>query len=65
MILAPPTTTPTPTVRCTKCMKTSETFDPLLDLSLDIKSCNSLLQALQKFTKPDMLDGENQYACPL
>jgi ubiquitin carboxyl-terminal hydrolase 36/42 len=52
-------------VKCSECQKTSETFDPLLDLSLDIKTCGNLKQALNRFTKPDALDGENQYACPL
>jgi len=46
-------------------MKTSDTFDPLLDISLDIKNCQSLSKALQKSTKPDLLDEENKYACPL
>ena len=52
-------------VKCSECQKTSETFDPLLDVSLDIKTCGNLKQALNRFTKPDALDGENQYACPL
>ena len=52
-------------VKCLRCMQTSDTFDPLLDVSLDIKNCSQLTRALEKSTKPDKLDGENRYACPL
>ena len=52
-------------VKCLHCMKTSNTYDPLLDISLDIKGCTSLTKALQKSIKADMLDGDNKYACPL
>ena len=45
-------------------MKHSDTFDPMLDLSLDIKTCPSIEKALQKAIHPDVLDGPNQYACP-
>ena len=52
-------------VKCLECHRTSNTYDPLLDVSLDIKGCSSLIQALQRSIKPDLLDKENKYACPL
>lgn len=51
-------------VKCMSCHKTSDTFDPLLDISLDIKNCPTLIKALQRSIKADLLDGENKYACP-
>ena len=51
-------------VKCLECMKTSNTFDPLLDINLDIKNCPSLSRALQKSTLSDTLEGDNCYACP-
>ena len=53
-----------PPVKCLECLKTSDTFDPLLDVSLDIKNCNSLTRALQKSTQVDTLENDNSYACP-
>jgi ubiquitin carboxyl-terminal hydrolase 36/42 len=51
-------------VKCLVCNKTSNTFDPLLDINLDIKGCSSILQALSRSIKVDSLDGDNKYACP-
>ena len=51
-------------VKCMECMKTSNTYDPLLDINLDIKSCSSLIKALQKSIQSDILEGDNCYACP-
>lgn len=42
----------------------SNTFDPLLDMNLDIKNCPSLLKALQRSIQSDTLEGDNCYACP-
>ena len=53
-----------PVVKCLECKKTSNTFDPLLDISLDIKNCSSLGKALQKSIQSDTLEGDNSYACP-
>lgn len=55
---------PCAAVKCLECMKHSDTFDPMLDLSLDIKTCPSIEKALHKAIHPDVLDGSNQYACP-
>ncbi|XP_019853089.1 PREDICTED: ubiquitin carboxyl-terminal hydrolase 36-like [Amphimedon queenslandica] len=51
-------------VKCLKCKRFSNTYDPLLDISLDIKGCPSLQKALFSSIKPDLLDEENKYACP-
>lgn len=50
-------------VKCQKCFYESDTFDPCLDLSLDIKGCNSLERALQRFCRTEVLDTDNQYRC--
>lgn len=42
----------------------SATFDPFLDLSLEINKANSLTRALQHFTAEEVLDGDNRYRCP-
>lgn len=52
-------------IRCTEGYKyESNTYDPFLDLSLEINRCSTLLRALQHFTAPETLDGENRYRCP-
>jgi len=51
-------------VKCLECSYTSNTFEFFLDLSLEIKGCNSLDKALQKFTSVEKLDKDNKYKCP-
>eukprot|EP00977_Amphora_coffeiformis_P007267 scaffold1581_cov169-Amphora_coffeaeformis.AAC.3 len=52
-------------VQCTRCGYKSNTYDPFLDLSLQIskKSCNSVLDSLRDFTRKEKLDIENQWKC--
>ena len=52
-------------VRCRKCGYRSNTYDPFLDLSLEVsqKSSNGVLYALAEFTKKETLDSENQWRC--
>lgn len=50
-------------VHCTDCGHDSVTTDPFLDLSLDIRQCNSVGDALNKFGRKDVLDGDNKYRC--
>ncbi|KAK6236918.1 hypothetical protein QUC31_020718 [Theobroma cacao] len=51
-------------VKCMQCAYCSNTFDPFLDLSLEIAKADSLLKALKNFTAAELLDGgEKQYQC--
>jgi len=50
-------------VTCMKCGHPSDTFDSILDLSLDVQNCNSLQQALKEFVAVDHLRGEDRYKC--
>ncbi|XP_062507774.1 ubiquitin carboxyl-terminal hydrolase 36-like isoform X2 [Corticium candelabrum] len=50
-------------VKCLKCRHESNTYEQLLDISLNIKSCLSVKRALEKFIEPEMLDGVNRYLC--
>ncbi|GKY99273.1 hypothetical protein MPSEU_000882400 [Mayamaea pseudoterrestris] len=53
-------------VKCTQCSKKSKTYDPFLDLSLEVsrKACNSLDDAIREFTRKETLDSENRWKCP-
>ncbi|KAJ3201800.1 hypothetical protein HDU82_007868 [Entophlyctis luteolus] len=37
--------------------------EPCLDISLEVKNCNSIEKALARFTKLEILDDENKYRC--
>ncbi|XP_022158147.1 ubiquitin carboxyl-terminal hydrolase 23 isoform X2 [Momordica charantia] len=51
-------------VKCMQCSYCSNTFDPFLDLSLDIVKADSIYKAFKNFTTPELLDGgERQYQC--
>eukprot|EP00118_Oscarella_pearsei_P005229 m.23746 g.23746 ORF g.23746 m.23746 type:complete len:914 (+) comp28525_c0_seq1:105-2846(+) len=50
-------------VICFKCRNKSDTYEPLLDLSLNIKDCITLRKALEKYIQPEILDGCNKYFC--
>lgn len=51
-------------VKCLQCSYCSNTFDPFLDLSLEIVKADSLHKALVNFTAAEQLDGgERQYQC--
>lgn len=50
-------------VRCLECHRGSNTYDPFLDLSLEVARCKSLEHALAHFTAPEMLEGDNKYRC--
>ncbi|OAE18123.1 hypothetical protein AXG93_4101s1100 [Marchantia polymorpha subsp. ruderalis] len=50
-------------VKCSVCYHCSNTYDPFLDLSLDIVRADSLTKALTRFTAVDTLDGDNKYRC--
>ena len=52
-------------VRCKACGYCSNTYDPFLDLSLEVsnKSSSSIMYALGEFTRKETLDSENQWKC--
>ncbi|NXP45445.1 UBP42 hydrolase, partial [Heliornis fulica] len=50
-------------VKCLNCKGVSDTYEPFLDITLDIKAVTSVTRALEQFVKPEQLDGENSYKC--
>ncbi|XP_041829563.1 ubiquitin carboxyl-terminal hydrolase 42 [Melanotaenia boesemani] len=50
-------------VKCLNCKAVSDTFDPFLDITLEIKTAPTVPKALEQFVKPEQLDGENAYKC--
>ncbi|XP_012501331.1 PREDICTED: ubiquitin carboxyl-terminal hydrolase 17-like protein 6 [Propithecus coquereli] len=50
-------------IKCLHCHGISDTFDPYMDIALDIEAAPSVSQALQHLVKPEHLDGENAYHC--
>ncbi|KAB0353790.1 hypothetical protein FD755_023515 [Muntiacus reevesi] len=50
-------------IQCIHCLSVSDTFDPYLDISLDITVAQSVEQALRELVKPEKLDTENAYDC--
>ncbi|KAM4672937.1 ubiquitin carboxyl-terminal hydrolase 36 [Amazona ochrocephala] len=50
-------------VKCLVCKSISDTYDPFLDLALEIRQARDLREALELFVKPDLLGGENSYLC--
>lgn len=50
-------------VKCLQCHHESNTYDPMMDINLDIKDCSSILNAFKRSVLPDRLDGDNKYFC--
>lgn len=50
-------------VHCTSCGHNSLTYDPALDISLDVKGIESISDSFQRFYKADVLKGDNKYLC--
>ncbi|PHT96763.1 hypothetical protein BC332_34311 [Capsicum chinense] len=51
-------------LRCCNCGHFSNTYEPLIDVSLEIKNANSLHSALESFTRVEKLDDpEIKYTC--
>ncbi|XP_008824650.1 ubiquitin carboxyl-terminal hydrolase 17-like protein 13, partial [Nannospalax galili] len=50
-------------IRCLHCRGTSDTFDPYLDIALEIQAARSVNQALEGLVKPEELRGETAYHC--
>ncbi|WIA35078.1 hypothetical protein OEZ86_003565 [Tetradesmus obliquus] len=51
------------TVTCCSCRHVSASFDPAMDLSLELGGCASVEDALRRFTAVERLDGDNKYRC--
>ncbi|ESP04053.1 hypothetical protein LOTGIDRAFT_53476, partial [Lottia gigantea] len=52
-------------VLCTRCKNRSNTYDPFMDLSLDLRNNTSVDKCLEKFFLPEYLEGDNAYMCPV
>ncbi|KAM6067590.1 ubiquitin carboxyl-terminal hydrolase 36-like [Chlamydotis macqueenii] len=50
-------------VKCSACKGVLDTYEPYLDLALEIEQATNLEQALEQFVRPDVLGGENVYMC--
>uniref|UniRef100_A0A671RYP9 Ubiquitin carboxyl-terminal hydrolase n=1 Tax=Sinocyclocheilus anshuiensis TaxID=1608454 RepID=A0A671RYP9_9TELE len=50
-------------VKCSICKSVSDTYDPILDIALEIRQAVNIVRALELFVKPDVLCGENAYMC--
>ncbi|KAF3817192.1 hypothetical protein GH733_011592 [Mirounga leonina] len=50
-------------VKCSVCKSVSDTYDPYLDIALEIRQAANIVRALELFVKPDVLSGENAYMC--
>jgi hypothetical protein len=49
-------------VRCLRCGYVSNSYDPFMDLSLELQpGCGDLRQCMRHFTAAEMLDGKNCY----
>ncbi|XP_015802102.1 ubiquitin carboxyl-terminal hydrolase 36 isoform X1 [Nothobranchius furzeri] len=50
-------------VKCSICKSVSDTYDPYLDIAVEIRQAANIVRALELFVKPDFLSGENAYMC--
>ncbi|XP_054833141.1 ubiquitin carboxyl-terminal hydrolase 36 [Eublepharis macularius] len=50
-------------VKCSVCKCVSDTYDPYLDVALEIRQAANIVRALELFVKADVLSGENAYMC--
>ncbi|KAM4597896.1 ubiquitin carboxyl-terminal hydrolase 36 isoform 3-T3 [Polymixia lowei] len=50
-------------VKCSICKSVSDTYDPYLDIAVEIRQAPNIVRALELFVKPDVLSGENAYMC--
>ena len=50
-------------IHCTSCNHRSNTYDPFLDLSLEVHAAKTLSAAVDQFTKWERLDQANRWKC--
>ncbi|XP_051653283.1 ubiquitin carboxyl-terminal hydrolase 36 isoform X2 [Manacus candei] len=52
-------------VKCLECKTVSDTYDPYLDVTLEIERAANVVRALELFVKPEQLGGDNAYRCSM
>ncbi|NXG00018.1 UBP36 hydrolase, partial [Sakesphorus luctuosus] len=52
-------------VKCLECKTVSDTYDPYLDVTLEVERAANVVRALEQFVKPELLGGENAYRCSI
>eukprot|EP00241_Pyramimonas_parkeae_P017198 CAMPEP_0114284592 /NCGR_PEP_ID=MMETSP0059-20121206/4731_1 /TAXON_ID=36894 /ORGANISM="Pyramimonas parkeae, Strain CCMP726" /LENGTH=664 /DNA_ID=CAMNT_0001405425 /DNA_START=649 /DNA_END=2643 /DNA_ORIENTATION=- len=50
-------------VKCLKCGYESNTYEPVMDLSLEVMHAGDVQAALKRLTYKERLDGQNKYQC--
>ncbi|XP_074703590.1 ubiquitin carboxyl-terminal hydrolase 36-like [Strix aluco] len=50
-------------VKCVECEAVSDTYEPYLDMALEIGQSSNIRQALEQFVKLELLVGDNAYSC--
>ncbi|XP_053310141.1 ubiquitin carboxyl-terminal hydrolase 36 [Spea bombifrons] len=50
-------------VKCSVCKSVSDTYDPYLDIALEIRHAVNIVRALELFVKSDVLSDDNAYMC--
>ncbi|XP_071622862.1 ubiquitin carboxyl-terminal hydrolase 36-like [Heliangelus exortis] len=50
-------------VFCSGCQVVSDTYEPFLDIFLDIKVDSSVIKALESFVKPELMDAGSGFRC--
>ncbi|XP_056361629.1 ubiquitin carboxyl-terminal hydrolase 36 isoform X2 [Oenanthe melanoleuca] len=52
-------------VKCLECKTVSDTYDPYLDVTLEVERAANIVRALELFVKPEQLGGDNAYRCSM
>ncbi|XP_077643576.1 ubiquitin carboxyl-terminal hydrolase 36 [Lonchura striata] len=52
-------------VKCLECKTVSDTYDPFLDMTLEVERAANIVRALELFVKPEQLGGDNAYRCSM
>ncbi|KAL9833519.1 ubiquitin carboxyl-terminal hydrolase 36 [Geothlypis trichas] len=52
-------------VKCLECKTVSDTYDPYLDVTLEVERAPNIVRALELFVKPEQLGGDNAYRCSM
>ena len=51
-------------VACHACGRASSSYEPFLDVALELRRAPSVTEALRHFSQRERLHGDNQYSCP-